>query len=147
MNKQTKLKNSFIPAAKANVLKIRKQIEKINIVKSSDRQIKSSYIDRCCTQAGAPALPSFSRSHGHWLMQNAYTTVIESDRVLTDEATRIRAELNEGTKSTALVVPSLFTVLFFVIDVSKRLALYYWVGKISMAINKCTLHIFAIRFG
>jgi hypothetical protein len=48
-------------------------------------------------------------------MQNAYSTAIESDRVLAHEDSRIRAELNERTKSTELFFPPVFT-LFVVID-------------------------------
>lgn len=93
---------------------------KINLISSSAPQMKSRYIGLCCAHACAPALqslwaPGFSRSHGHWLMQNACSTVIESDRVLTDEDIRTRAELNERTKSTALFC-SLCSLLFVAID-------------------------------
>ena len=74
-------------------------------------------------------------------MQNAYSTAIESDRVLAHEDIRMQAELNDRTKSTELFFLPVFT-LFVVTDGCQTTGLVQLSEKnISMTINKSTLHI------
>jgi hypothetical protein len=74
-------------------------------------------------------------------MQNAYSTAIESDRVLAHEGIRTQAELYERTKSTELFFLPVFT-LFVVTGGCQTTGLVLLSEKNTpVAINKSTVHI------